>query len=309
MKTLQTRGNTALYAIEPLEPGYGYTIGQALQRVLQSSLPGAAVIALRSSMPLLDDATIRGVREDVREIALNIKQVRLRCVSDHPVSMRLNVSGKRDVSAAHIMVPDTLEIVNPDVHIATLEQEHAHLTLELVVQMGRGYVPAEVYTGQPLDREMILDAIYSPVRKVSYTVEHTRVGKMVNFDRVLLSIETDGTLSPDDALHQSASILMRQFLVFTDMAVPELRKSSTSSAVAIPQNVYNFPLNRLGFSMRIYNSFKRKGITTVGQILVMDEEEFLGIRNVGEKSIPAIIEALRTSGCFPPFLEDAPEPE
>jgi DNA-directed RNA polymerase subunit alpha len=205
------QGNTASYEIEPLEPGYGPTIGHSLQRVLLSSLRGAAVTAIQ--IEGMHDAyqSIPGVKESIPEIAMNVKQIRLRSSSDDPISMRLEVSGGRDVTAADIMTPSTIEVINPETHIAILENEQAHLALMMIVETGRSYVPADTKEDQPIGT-IPVDALYTPVLKVSYRVEHTRVGKMVNFDKIVLDITTNGTLTPDDALRQSGEILMQQFL-------------------------------------------------------------------------------------------------
>ncbi len=186
------QGNMATYEIQPLEPGYGMTIGHALQRVLYSSLPGAAITTIR----LETSQSLSGVKEDISDILLNLKQIRLRSSSEQPASMHLHVSGARAVTAPDIIVPDTIELLTPKCHIAQLERHDAHLAMELIVQMGRGYVPADVQAQPPFD-DIPLDAIFTPVCKVLYAVERTRVGAMVNFEKVTLEITTDGTLTPD----------------------------------------------------------------------------------------------------------------
>lgn len=196
------QGNIAQYEIEPLEPGYGVTIAHTLKRVLLSSLPGAAITAIRIEGVKDACQTIAGVKEEVLEVILNVKQLRLRCIADHPVSLRLDVHGVCAVTGAHLMVPDTVELLNPECHLATIEQEHARLAVELIVQRGRGYAAVSPHTEAPLRTDVIpIDAIYTPVRKVSYTLEHTRVGKMVNFEKIVLEIETDGAMTPDEAIH------------------------------------------------------------------------------------------------------------
>src|SRR5260370_36943507 len=202
IKNTKTQGNYASYAIEALEAGYGMTLGNALRRVLLSSLPGAAVTCIRIDGVQHEFQDIANVMEDVTDIVLNVKKLRLRSFSDHPVSMRLEVSGERVVTAADIMAPSTVEIVNPDLQIATLDNENAHLEMELVVETGRGYVPADSKEDQPIG-VIPVDAIFTPVQKVNYNVEHTRVGQMTNFARIVLDIWTDGKIHPDEALHQS----------------------------------------------------------------------------------------------------------
>ncbi|HEY7416889.1 MAG TPA: DNA-directed RNA polymerase subunit alpha [Ktedonobacteraceae bacterium] len=201
-KKIKTEGNYASYAIEPLEAGYGWTLGNALHRVLLSSLPGAAVTSIRVKDVQLELQDIPGVVENMSDIALNVKQLRLRSSSDQSVTMRLRTTGKRIVTAADIVLPNTVEVMNADLYIATLDNEHARLDLELVAETGRGYVPATSKKDRPLG-VIPLDAIYTPVQKADYTVEHTRVGQMTNYDKIVLEITTDGTITPDEALRQS----------------------------------------------------------------------------------------------------------
>src|SRR5437899_8663658 len=190
IKNTKTQGNYASYDIEPLEGGYGMTLGNALRRVLLSSLPGAAVTSIRIEGVQHEFQDIPNVMEDVTDIVLNVKQLRLRSFSDHPVSMRLEVSGERVVTAAEIMAPSTVEIVNPDLYIATLDNEDARLEMELVVETGRGYVPADSKEDQPIG-VIPIDAIYTPVQRVNYTVEHKHVGLMKNFNKLILDITSD----------------------------------------------------------------------------------------------------------------------
>src|SRR5881296_817739 len=225
IKNTITQDNYASYDIEPLEAGYGVTLGNSLRRVLLSSLPGAAVTSIRIESVQHEFQDIQGVMEDVTDIVLNVKKLRLRSFSDHPVSMRLEVGGEREVTAADIMAPSTVEIVNPDLHIATLDNDNARLEMELVVEAGRGYVPADSKEDQPIG-VIPVDAIYTPVQKVNYTVEHTRVGQMTNYDKIVLEIVTDGTITPDEALRQSADILVRHFTLLANYraSLPEVEK-------------------------------------------------------------------------------------
>src|SRR6266699_5648061 len=202
IKNTKTQGYYASYDIEPLEAGYGMTLGNALRRVLLSSLSGAAVTSIRIEGVQHEFQDIPNVTEDVTDIVLNVKNLRLRSFSDHPVSMHLEVSGEREVTAVDIMAPSTVELVNPELHIATLDSENARLEMELVVETGRGYVPADSKEDQPIG-VIPVDAIYTPVQKVNYTVEHTRVGQMTNYDKIVLEISSDGTVTPDEALRES----------------------------------------------------------------------------------------------------------
>jgi DNA-directed RNA polymerase subunit alpha len=300
IKNTKTQGNYASYDIEPLEAGYGMTLGNALRRVLLSSLPGAAVTSIRIEGVQHEFQDIADVMEDVTDIVLNVKQMRLRSFSDHPVSMRLEVSGEREVTAADIMVPSTVEIVNPDLHIATLDNDNARLEMELVVETGRGYVPADSKEDQPIG-VIPVDAIYTPVQKVNYTVEHTRVGQMTNFDKIVLEITTDGTITPDEALRQSADILVRHFTQLANyraVLTSEQEKAPLSS-LPIPQKIYDTPIEELDLSVRAYNCLKRSNITKVGQVLSMNEEDLLGVRNFGEKSLMELRERLLQRNFLP----------
>jgi DNA-directed RNA polymerase subunit alpha len=275
------------------------TLGNALRRVLLSSLPGAAVTSIRIDGAQHEFQDIPHVMEDVTDIVLNVKKLRLRSFSDHPVSMRLEVNGERVVTAADIMAPSTVEIVNTDLYIATLDNEDARLEMELVVEMGRGYVPADSKEDQPIG-VIPIDAIYTPVQKVNYAVEHTRVGQMTNYDKIVLDIWTDGTLLPDEALRQSADILVRHFTQLANyratLAEPE---KPPLSSMPIPQKIYDTPIEELDLSVRAYNCLKRSNITKVGQVLSMNEEDLLGVRNFGEKSLQELRERLLLRNFLP----------
>lgn len=299
IKNTKTQGNYASYDIEPLEAGYGVTLGNALRRVLLSSLPGAAVTSIRIEGVQHEFQAVPDVKEDVTDIVLNVKRLRLRSFSDHPVSMRLEVNGERDITAADISVPSTIEIINPELHLATLDSENAHLEMELVVETGRGYVPADSKEDQPIG-VIPVDAIYTPVQKVNYTIEHTRVGQITNYDKVVLDITTDGTITPDEALRQSADILVRHFTLLANYraSLPEPEKTPMSS-VPIPPKVYETPIEELDLSVRAYNCLKRSNITKVGQVLTMNEEDLLGVRNFGEKSLQELRERLLARNFLP----------
>jgi len=299
IKNTKTQDNYASYDIEPLEAGYGVTLGNSLRRVLLSSLPGAAVTSVRIEGVQHEFQDIQGVMEDVTDIVLNVKKLRLRSFSDHPVSMRLEVGGEREVTAADIMAPSTVEIVNPDLHIATLDNDNARLEMELVVEAGRGYVPADSKEYQPIG-VIPVDAIYTPVQNVNYTVEHTRVGQITNFDKVILEITTDGTITPDEALRQSADILVRHFTQLSNYrAVLTEPEKAPLSSLPIPQKIYDTPIEELDLSVRAYNCLKRSNITKVGQVLSMNEDDLLGVRNFGEKSLQELRERLLARNFLP----------
>ena len=213
--------------------------------------------------------------------------------------MRLEVSGERVVTAADIMAPSTIEIVNPDLYIATLDNVNARLDMELVIESGKGYVPADSKEDQPIG-VIPVDAIYTPVQKVNYNVEHTRVGQMTNFDKIVLDIWTDGTITPDEALRQSADILVRHFTQLANyravLAEPE---KPPLSSMPIPPKIYETPIEELDLSVRAYNCLKRSNITKVGQVLSMNEDDLLGVRNFGEKSLQELREKLLLRNFLP----------
>jgi len=260
--------------------------------VLLSSLPGAAVTSIKIDGVQHEFQDIPHVKEDVTDIVLNVKQLRLRSFSDHQVMMRLDVMGEREVTAADILAPSTVEIVNKDLHIATLDSPEAHLDLDLVVETGKGYVPAESKEGQPIGI-IPIDAIFTPVQKVNYAIEHTRVGQMTNYDKIVLQIWTDGTITPDEAVRQASQILVRHFTLIADYhaVVAEPEKPPLSS-YPIPPQVYDTPIEELDLSVRAYNCLKRSNITKVGQVLSMNEEDLLAVRNFGEKSLQELRERL-----------------
>jgi DNA-directed RNA polymerase subunit alpha len=292
----------ASYDIEPLEAGYGMTLGNALRRVLLSSLPGAAVTSIKIEGVQHEFQDIPHVKEDVTDIVLNVKRLRLRSFSDRQVTMRLDVTGEREVRAADIQLPSMLEIVNPDQVICTLDSPEAHLEMEFVVENGKGYVPAESKEDQPIG-QIPVDAIYTPVQKVNYAVEHTRVGQMTNYDKIILQIWTDGTITPDEALRQAAQVLVQHFQMIAEYGgtvVPEVptgRRGPTD--YPIPPKVFDTPIEDLDLSVRSYNCLKRSGITKVGQVLMMNEDDLLAVRNFGEKSLQELRERLMARSFLP----------
>jgi DNA-directed RNA polymerase subunit alpha len=314
IKSTETDQNFASYDIEPLEAGYGRTLGNALRRVLLSSLPGAAVTAIKIEGAQHEFQDVPGVREDVTDIVLNVKKLRLRTHSDQPVTMRVEISGERVVTAADIQAPSTIEIVNPDVYLCTLDGPDAHLEMELVVENGKGYVPAETKEGQPIG-QIPVDAIFTPVQRVNYIVENTRVGQMTNFDRITLQVWTDGTITPDEALRQASDVLVRHFQLIADFIKPrdyvdqddgygtpdviEAGGKPGRHQILIPPRIFDMPIEELDLTVRAYNCLKRSGITKVGQILSMTEEDLLAVRNFGEKSLNELKDSLKERGLLP----------
>jgi DNA-directed RNA polymerase subunit alpha len=270
---------------EPLEAGYGITLGNALRRVLLSSLEGAAITSVRIDQVQHEFSTIPGMQEDTTEFLLNLKEVRLRALSNRPGTLVLDVEGPGEIKASDVQVPADFEIVNPDLHLGTLDSKDARINVEMHAQLGKGYVPAGSVEGMPIG-VVPVDAVFTPVRKVNYRVEKTRVGQSTNFDRLVLEVWTDGTIAPIDAVGQSADILMDQFSLFSAMGRPEAPtvERGLGSGLALAPDKYNTPIEDLNLSVRAYNCLKRSGLMTVGQVLEKSEDELLALRNFGRKS-------------------------
>lgn len=285
----------------PLPPGFGITLGNALRRVLLSSLPGAAVTSLRIDGVQHEFSTIPNVKEDTIEFLLNVKELRLRPLSNRPGTLILDVTGREGpVTAADIQVPEHYEIVNPELYLATIDSAEARLYVELNVEIGRGYVPAGQVDGTTVG-VIPVDAIFSPVRKVNYQVEHTRVGQATNYDRLTLEVWTDGTISGVEAVSKSADILVEQFKIFSQMGRPALPvvERGLGAGVQLTPDKYNMLIEDLNLSMRAYNCLRRSGLMTVGQVLEKSEDELLALRNFGRKSYDELRERLDEMGLLP----------
>src|SRR5438309_7963430 len=300
----------ANFACEPLPPGYGTTLGNSLRRVLLSSLPGAAITAARVRGVAHEFSTIPGVKEDVVQLVLNLKQIRLRSFSNEPVTLTLEKTGPGDATAADIMTTSEVEIVNPEARIATLEPE-ASLWLELTVETGRGFHSADRREGLPIG-VIPIDALYSPVRKVNFSVESTRVGQVTNYDRLILEVWTDGTTNPDDAVAQGSQILVQQFSLFAGLTRSQaaLAQPEHVDGSALPAAIADMPIEDLDLPQRAFNSLKRHGITKVGQLLQTPDDELLRMRNFGKKSLDEIKDRLAARGPLEaPVREETDEPE
>ena len=292
------------FIIEPLEPGFGYTLGNSLRRTLLSSIPGAAVTSVKIDGVLHEFTTINGIKEDVSDIILNIKGLVLSSDSDEPVVMHLSKEGPGVVTAGDIEPPADVEIHNPDLHIATLN-ENAKLEIELIVERGRGYVPATMTaTGGDIGR-IPVDQIYSPVLKVSYKVEATRVGQRTDFDKLIIDVETKNSISARDALASAGKTLVELFGLARELNVAaegiEIGPSPQETEYIA---AYSMPIEDLDFSVRSYNCLKREDIHTVGELAERAESDLLDIRNFGQKSINEVKIKLAGLGLT---LKDAPE--
>jgi DNA-directed RNA polymerase subunit alpha len=291
----------ARFEVEPLERGYGVTLGNALRRVLLSSLPGAAITAVHIDGIRHEFSDIDGAKEDVTEFVLNLKKIRLRSHSEEPVHLSLDVSGERTVTATDIRTSDLVDIVNPDQHLVTLDAAMSHFAAEIVVEQGVGYHDiGDLREEAPIGR-IPVDGIFSPVERVNFTVAHTRVGQMTNFDRLILEVWTDGTIHPNDALTQAAAILTQHFQhlsMFGQEALPGAAKPALTTR-SLPAQEAEMPVEDLNLSARAENSLKRAGITKVGQLVTMNPEDLLSIRNFGQKSYTELIERLKMRKLVP----------
>jgi DNA-directed RNA polymerase subunit alpha len=282
------------FVIEPLEPGFGYTLGNSLRRTLLSSIPGAAVTQVKIDGVLHEFSTIDGVAEDVTNIVLNLKELVIRSENEEPSTVHLRVTGPATVTAGDIELPAGVEILNPDKVIATLNK-NATLAMELRVQQGRGYVPAASAAKEAIGT-IPIDALYSPVKRVTYEVEPTRVEQMTNYDRLILDVETDGSISPSNSLSAAGSTLVNLFQLFAGMGEgpgldlgPEPGEEEESGVLAQP-------IEDMDLTVRSYNCLKREGVTTVGELVQKTEDDLLEIRNFGQKSIDEVKAKLEEMG-------------
>lgn len=289
------------FVIGPLESGFGITLGNALRRVLLSSLPGTAVTSIRLSDIAHEFSVIPGVREDVVQFILQVKQLCLRMDSQEPMCMSLQVRSEGTVTAGDIQAPPEIEILNPDLYLFTMNDNDVHLDVELTVEQGRGYLPAVGRGRMPIG-ELPVDAIFSPIRRVAFDVDRARVGQMTNYDRLTLEIWSDGRITPLDALREAARILVTHLRLIAGLTLEE-EIESVEEETGLPGRVYEIPIEQLDLSVRVFNSLRRTGITSVGEVLEMlarGEDALLTIRNFGEKSLSELRACLREHG----FLEE-----
>ena len=298
--------NYGRFHISPFESGYGVTIGNALRRVLLSSLEGAAVTSINVSNMYHEFSDIPGVREDMTQLFLQIKQLRLKLHEGESARLRLDVRGEGTVTAADIICPSEVEILNPEMFMFSVDGDNVRLEMEMTVQRGRGYSPAEERGRLPIG-ELPVDAIYSPTKRVNFTVERARIGQNTGFDKLVMEIWTDGTIVPEEALSMSAAILilhLRQIAGVTEESF--IVREPEESQPSMPSEIYDAPIEQLDLSVRVFNSLKRTGITTVGEVLEhisRGQDAMLAIRNFGEKSLDELREKLGEKG----YLKDEEE--
>lgn len=278
------------FVVEPLERGYGITLGNSLRRILLSSLTGAAVTHIRIDGVLHEFSTIAGVVEDTTEIILNLKKLRLRLMTDKRKLLRLEASGPGVVTAADIMPDPEVDILNPDLVIAHLTDKSARLGMDLHVNIGTGYVPAEKQNLQDQSIGVIpIDSIFSPILKVHYEVQDTRVGQKTDFDRLVMEVHTDGSLRAYEAVSKAAHLLQEKLALFSDLQPPV---PGAKEAEAPGGEHLDTPIEDLKLSVRSLNCLKRAGILTVGELLTYSEEDVMKLKNFGQKSLDEIKEKL-----------------
>jgi DNA-directed RNA polymerase subunit alpha len=302
--------NYGRFVISPLERGYGVTLGNALRRVLLSSLEGAAVTSIRITDVLHEFSDIPGVREDVIQVMLQIKQLRLILHDVDTATLQLEVRGEGPVTAADIQTPAEVEIVNPELYLFTVDDPNTRLDIEMVVERGRGYSPASDRSGRLPIGDLPVDAIFSPVKRVNYNVEATRVGQSTNYERLTLEIWTDGTISPEKALVEASRILIDHFRLVAGVGeeAMALAAEKEPSGIRLSSEAADTPIENLDLSVRVFNSLKRTGITTVGDVLELLEkgnDAVMSIRNFGEKSLEELRQKMREKGFLPPETKEA----
>jgi DNA-directed RNA polymerase subunit alpha len=290
-----------VFVIEPLDRGFGYTFGNSLRRVLLSSLEGAAVTSVKFEGVAHEFTTLPGVKEDVTDIILQLKNLTCRLHGESPeIEVRLTKKGSGTVTAGDIEAPADLEILNPDLVIANLSDK-GRLELTLTIGRGRGYIPAEMNRGPQHTIGVIpIDSIFSPVRRVAYDVEAARVGQRTDYDKLNIDITTDGSIDPREAIAQAAEILIRQLAIFTDIekieGFGEAAAAEAAPEVSLAHGMENFPIEELELGVRSYNCLKRVGIETIGDLVMKSENELAAIPNFGKKSIEEVKETLSTHG-------------
>jgi DNA-directed RNA polymerase subunit alpha len=287
----ERRENYAKFVIEPLERGFGITLGNALRRILLSSIPGAAVTYMKIDGVLHEFSTIPGMAEDTIALMLNLKGLPVKLNSEEPKVLTLSVSGARDVTAGDIVPDADVEILDPGYRLCSLSSKDAKLTMEIGVEKGRGYVMADRQRNVEHMIGLIpLDSIFSPIRKVNFTVDDTRVGQSVDFDRLTIEVETNGSITPDESLSQAAAIMQEQldlFVSFNNRAEP---------LPEAPPNEWDIPVETLNLSVRSFNCLKRAGISKVSELLDLTEDEIMKMRNFGKKSLDEIKQVLAERG-------------
>ncbi|HEU5306071.1 MAG TPA: DNA-directed RNA polymerase subunit alpha [Acidimicrobiia bacterium] len=291
----EAEGNLQQFTIAPLEPGFGHTLGNSLRRTLLSSIPGAAVTQVRFDEALHEFDVIPGVKEDVTDLILNVKDLVLTCSAEEPVTLRLDARGPGEVTAADIQVTADVEILNPELHLATVNAK-GRLAIDLTVEQGRGYLSAERNKRTSTIGLIPVDAIFSPVRRVAFSVEPTRVEQATNYDKLTLEIETDGSISPRDALSSAGDTLRNLVALVADLSDEPrgLELGEVAPSTASPD--LELPIEELELSERPRNCLKRARVDTIGQLVQKTEDDLLAITNFGSKSLDEVLQKLDERG-------------
>lgn len=297
-KQVSEDGKYAQFVVEPLQRGFGNTIGNSLRRILLSSLPGAAATQIRIEGVLHEFSTIPGVSEDVTNIVLNIKNLAMKLSSDTPVTATINAVGPCEVTAGDIKCDSTLEIINKDLHIATLD-EGGVLNMELVIDKGMGYVPADKNKSDDMPIDVIaVDSIYTPILKASYEVQAARVGRDANFDKLILNVWTDGSIRPNEAISIAAKIMNDYLALFVNLTdnVGGIQLAEDKEGVVPQSKALDMTIDELDLSVRSYNCLKRAGINSVQELAQLDEADLMRVRNLGKKSMEEVRQKLAGLG-------------
>jgi DNA-directed RNA polymerase subunit alpha len=289
-------GNVQTFTLSPLEPGFGHTLGNCLRRTLLSSIPGAAVTQVRFDEALHEFDVIPGVKEDVTDLILNLKDLVLRCESEEPVTLRIDKRGPGDVTAADIQTTADVEVLNPELHLATVNQR-GRLALDITVEQGRGYLSAERNKRTSTIGVIPVDAIFSPVRRVAFSVEPTRVEQATNYDKLSLEIETDGSISPRDGLASAGETLRNLVSLVADLSSePKGLELGEVSPITAASPDLELPIEELDLSERPRNCLKRARVDTIGQLVQKSEDDLLAITNFGSKSLEEVLQKLDERG-------------
>ncbi|MGD2027024.1 MAG: DNA-directed RNA polymerase subunit alpha [Anaerolineales bacterium] len=306
--------NYGMYTISPLERGYGSTLGNAIRRVLLSSLEGTAITSIRITDVQHEYSDINGIREDVIQIMLQLKQIRMKMEDVDTARLHLEVRGEGVVTAADIIAPPEVEIVNPDLYLFTSDSSKTKIEVEMTVERGRGYSPANDRSGRLPIGELPVDAIFTPVKRVNWEVGQARVGQSTNYDRLGMEIWTDGTVAPEDAMSTAAGILiehLRHIAGVTEISLAPVEEEEVIDG-RLTSEIYETPIENLDLSVRVFNSLKRAGIITVGEVLELlekGEDAIMSIRNFGEKSMDELVEKMTEKGYLETDEEEAEDDE
>lgn len=296
IECIETKGNFSRFSAEPLEKGMGITLGNALRRMLLGYLSGAAVTSVKIEGIQHEFSTIPNMKEDTIEFLLNVKTIRLRANSGRSGKLILDIAREGEVHASDIKPSDDFEIVNPEQYLATLDSPEAKLNVELNAELGEGYRQADTNANLPIG-VIPVDAIFTPMRKVNYTIEPMHVGRETSRERLYLEVWTDGTISPVDAVSHAADLLVQQLTPFVNLAqVSQTHVEKKTIATTIPDEKFNMPVEELDLSVRTMNSLRRGGITTVGELVFKGEKDLLSLRNFGQKSRQEVEERLKSLG-------------